>query len=124
MADRSAVQSQIDHLIAAQPFTFAPNSTVLTPTGVATLVKIAEVLRSTPTARIEVDGHVASTPGREPDPKVLSDHRAVAVRAQLVSLGVAGDRITAVGFGDTMPVACNTTVQGRAANRRAEIVVR
>jgi outer membrane protein OmpA-like peptidoglycan-associated protein len=124
MADRSAVQSQIDHLTAMRPITFAPNSTALTPTGVTTVTQIAEILRSTPTARIEVDGHVASTPGREPDPQVLSDHRAVAVRAQLVRLGVAADRISAVGLGDTKPVAGNTTAQGRAANRRAEIVVR
>jgi outer membrane protein OmpA-like peptidoglycan-associated protein len=53
----------------------------------------------------------------------LSVRRATAVRNQLVADGVAADRVSVTGFGDTKPVADNTSPTGRANNRRVEIVV-
>ena len=53
----------------------------------------------------------------------LSQHRAEAVRTYLVSHGIASDRVTAQGFGPANPVADNASPEGRADNRRVEIVV-
>jgi outer membrane protein OmpA-like peptidoglycan-associated protein len=53
----------------------------------------------------------------------LSENRASAVRSYLISRGVASNRIYAVGFGKTRPIADNSTTAGRAQNRRVEIVV-
>jgi outer membrane protein OmpA-like peptidoglycan-associated protein len=50
----------------------------------------------------------------------LSEARANAVRVYLVSKGIAEDRLEAVGYGPTKPIASNKTAKGRAANRRTE----
>ena len=55
---------------------------------------------------------------------ILSQNRANAVMAELVKNGVASNRITAVGFGETMPIADNKTAEGRAQNRRVAFDVR
>ena len=51
----------------------------------------------------------------------LSKERAAAVKNYLVSNGVAADRLTSDGFGDTQPIGSNTTAAGRANNRRVEV---
>ncbi|MGQ0839206.1 channel-forming protein ArfA/OmpATb [Actinokineospora sp.] len=118
--DKQAVQRQLDALVAAQPITFQPNTALLTPAGAQTVQAIAPLLSG---VAVQVSGHVAGTPGRTLDAQVLSEQRAATVQARLVELGVAADRITAKGFGDTAPLAPNDTPAGQAANRRVEITV-
>ena len=55
--------------------------------------------------------------------QTLSEKRAIAVRNYLISKNVEEKRITSKGYGDTKPVAPNTTAAGRAKNRRVEFVV-
>jgi outer membrane protein OmpA-like peptidoglycan-associated protein len=69
-----------------------------------------------------VEGHTDSQGGSAFN-QDLSQHRAEAVRDYLVSRGIAADRITAQGFGPTRAVADNGSSEGRANNRRVEIVV-
>ena len=77
---------------------------------------------SSPTARFEVAGHTDS--GGQPSFNLrLSQQRADAVRDYLVLVGVPADRVAAVGYGEDFPVARNATPEGRALNRRVEIVV-
>lgn len=71
---------------------------------------------------LSVEGHTDSTGGAELNQR-LSGERAASVRAALLAHGVAPSRVTATGFGATRPVADNATANGRAANRRVEIVV-
>ncbi len=75
------------------------------------------------TKRIVVEGHTDSK-GSSSFNDRLSQNRADAVRSYLVSQGVDSNRIVAVGRGEAEPVASNTTPEGRANNRRVEIVLR
>ncbi|MDB4936367.1 MAG: outer membrane protein, partial [Labilithrix sp.] len=70
-----------------------------------------------------VEGHTDSQ-GKDAMNQELSQKRAESVRAYLVSRGIAADRITAMGYGPTRPIADNTSPEGRANNRRVEIVVK
>ncbi|RZS40760.1 peptidoglycan-binding protein ArfA [Herbihabitans rhizosphaerae] len=117
---KNALQQQINALLAGAPIAFQPNSPQLTPAGTQTVNRVADLLRGgAQDAKVEVQGHVARTPGNDIDPQALSDQRAQTVQAQLVQAGIGADRITARGFGDTKPVESNNP----AANRRVEIVV-
>ena len=69
-----------------------------------------------------VEGHTDSQ-GAAAFNQDLSQKRAESVRSYLVSHGIAADRITAQGFGPSRAVADNTSAEGRANNRRVEIVV-
>ncbi len=71
---------------------------------------------------ISIEGHTDSTGGPELNLS-LSEDRAAAVRAALVAHGLAPSAVTSTGFGLTRPVADNATADGRASNRRVEIVV-
>jgi OmpA-OmpF porin, OOP family len=71
--------------------------------------------------KMRIEGHTDST-GTKAGNQVLSEQRAAAVVSWLVAKGVAAERLTAVGMGDTKPVADNGTDAGRAKNRRVELV--
>jgi outer membrane protein OmpA-like peptidoglycan-associated protein len=94
----------------------------VTPESTATLDQIATTLKAYPNAMVRLEGHTDST-GVRADNVQLSLDRATAVKAALVTRGVAENRLTAVGFGPDRPVADNATEQGRAANRRLELTV-
>eukprot|EP00051_Salpingoeca_urceolata_P007123 m.94408 g.94408 ORF g.94408 m.94408 type:complete len:1042 (-) comp15123_c1_seq1:58-3183(-) len=75
---------------------------------------------------IEIGGHCSDTGGtaeKDAWEMELSQLRAEAVRHHLIQLGVSPSRLTAKGYGDTKPIADNTTRDGRAANRRVEFVI-
>jgi len=71
--------------------------------------------------KVEVDGYTDSK-GKDNYNLKLSQRRAEAVRNYLISKGVAADRLTAKGFGETRPVADNKTAEGRFKNRRVELI--
>ena len=117
---KSRLQTRVNAQLKAHPVAFQPDSATLSSTGLATVRTVASLLRNTAGLRIEVDGHVAKTPGNSLNPRTLSQQRANAVKAMLVRLGVKGS-ITAKGFGDSRPIASNSTSAGQAKNRRVEI---
>jgi outer membrane protein OmpA-like peptidoglycan-associated protein len=80
------------------------------------------LIKEDPLSKMVVEGHTDSQGGAAYN-QDLSQHRAQAVRDYLVTRGIASDRITAQGFGPTRSVADNTSAEGRANNRRVEIVV-
>lgn len=88
----------------------------------AVLDDIANVMVKYPETKIEVQGHTDNV-GNNADNLRLSELRAQSVRSALSSLGVSSSRITAIGFGESMPVASNDTPSGREANRRVEIKI-
>ena len=83
----------------------------------------ANALKSAPAGtRVEIGGHTDNTGDAAANLK-LSEDRANAVRTKLVDLGVPADLLTSKGYGDTKPVADNSTDDGRAKNRRMEFTV-
>lgn len=83
---------------------------------------IANVMTKYPETKIEIQGHTDNV-GSDADNLRLSELRAQSVRSALSSRGVSSSRITAIGFGESMPVATNDTAAGREANRRVEIKI-
>jgi outer membrane protein OmpA-like peptidoglycan-associated protein len=75
-----------------------------------------------PNSKMVVEGHTDSQ-GQPSFNQDLSQKRADAVRTYLVSRGISSDRITAQGYGLARPIADNASPEGRANNRRVEIVV-
>lgn len=87
------------------------------------LDKVVETLRDLPEAYVIIEGHTDSK-GRESSNMELSQLRAESVRAYLVQkAGLDPSRVTTVGYGSTRPVATNDTEEGRALNRRIEIII-
>ena len=105
-----------------QDVQFAVDSAAVQPGFRTTLGKVADVLRRHPETAVTVIGHTDST-GAESYNQMLSQRRAEAVRDELVANGVRAGRLTTVGRGETEPRASNDTSQGRAANRRVELVL-
>lgn len=101
---------------------FASNQSTLTPTAQDHLQRIARTLRQMPGHPIVVQGFTDNT-GADERNLELSKARAESVRDYLVSQGVEANRVRAEGRGNTLPVAGNDTPEGRALNRRVEIVV-
>ena len=77
-------------------------------------------MKKHPNKRIRVEGHTDSQ-GSETYNKTLSFKRAQAVKRYLVSQGIAAQRIEVMGYGESQPVADNTTPEGRQLNRRVEV---
>ena len=102
---------------------FASGQSTLLPAAIVKLNEVAEALiKGNPDANITVEGHTDSQGQRQYNMD-LAQKRAEAVRDQLVARGVAADRIKAVGVGPDRPVADNKSAEGRANNRRVEIIV-
>ena len=102
---------------------FASAKYDLLPDAQVKLVDVAKALsQQDPDAKIVVEGYTDSQGGASFN-QDLSQHRADSVRSYLVSHGIASDRITAQGFGPARSVADNASAEGRANNRRVEIVV-
>jgi outer membrane protein OmpA-like peptidoglycan-associated protein len=89
----------------------------------STLRDLATNFRQSPDEVIDVAGHTDST-GTPAHNQTLSENRADSVRSYLVDQGVPSSRISARGYGETMPKASNSTPEGRQLNRRVEIHIR
>jgi outer membrane protein OmpA-like peptidoglycan-associated protein len=88
----------------------------------STLKNIADQLKNEPTLVITVEGHTDNV-GSEASNLKLSERRAAAVRDALVSNGVAPDHVTAIGKGESDPIAPNKTAAGKQQNRRVELIL-
>lgn len=102
--------------------TFDVASYALKPSFRTTLDQVAESLIKYPNSLIDVYGHTDST-GSDAYNQTLSENRARTVANYLISRGVPAARVRSQGFGETMPVADNTTEAGRTKNRRVEIKI-
>ena len=102
--------------------TFAVDQSDIKPTFYETLNSVSIVLNEFDKTTVTVLGHADST-GSDAHNQQLSERRALSVSQYLVGQGVSGPRLNNIGFGETRPIADNSTPQGRAANRRVEIVI-
>lgn len=101
---------------------FASGKHELLPIAKEKLNEVAKALNDQGYKKIIVEGHTDSR-GTESNNETLSLKRADAVRAHLVSQGVESGKISATGLGESRPVASNDTPEGRANNRRVELIV-
>lgn len=122
LRDIEAQQTERGLLVTLGDVLFAFNKAELSAQAAPRLDKLAEFLRQFPDRKLIIEGHTDSVGGDSYN-QDLSERRAQAVQSALVQRGVAPDRITARGYGKTYPVAENGSAEGRAMNRRVEIVI-
>jgi outer membrane protein OmpA-like peptidoglycan-associated protein len=107
--------------VVLQGVTFATGKSMLTSESQGMLDTVAETLKANPATKVEVQGHTDSTGKRATNVR-LSQERADAVKNYLTSKGVGADQLTAKGYGPDQPVGDNKTADGRAQNRRVQLV--
>lgn len=98
---------------------FGTGTAALSEASHEKLNTVVEYMRARASARVEVSGHTDNV-GNPRRNRELAEARAEAVRGYLISQGVDGSRIQAVGYGDSRPIAPNDTAEGRQRNRRIE----
>ena len=101
--------------------TFDVGKATIKPESMGEINRIVQLMNENPTLKFSVEGHTDST-GNANSNQALSEQRSQAIVAKLVEMGIAQDRLTAVGKGQNSPIADNNTDEGRAKNRRVEFV--
>lgn len=125
LSSNISVTNNGDHLVVNMPqdLLFATDSASLRPDLTSDIRTVAASLLKYPNSRIEVIGHTDNT-GSAAYNQDLSQRRAVSVANVLRESGVPNGRISAYGRGEDQPIASNLSAQGRAQNRRVEIIIR
>ena len=110
-----------DGKIITYAITFETGKADLKPESMVEINRIAKLMQENPNISFEVQGHCDAT-GSDKVNDPLSQKRAEAIVAALVEQGIAESRLTPVGKGSHVPIASNSTDEGRAKNRRVEFV--
>jgi len=121
-AETEACERKLSAAVSEGVILFDRASADIDRKSARTLKRLSEIVKTCPGARVEVEGHTDSE-GTDERNQNLSERRARAVVGELVKAGVSEDRLSAVGFGATRPVASNDTKAGMAKNRRIEFKV-
>jgi outer membrane protein OmpA-like peptidoglycan-associated protein len=120
---RSLVNLTPKKIAIKQQVQFVQGSAEIAPASNALLSEVADVLlRNRDIAKVEVQGHTDNS-GTEDFNRQLSEVRAQAVRDWLIKAGVESERLSAVGYGTSRPLAPNITAANRAKNRRVELMI-
>ena len=98
---------------------FASGSTRLDDKSIPLLENLYDIVDRCPGFRLEIAGHTDSI-GTDGENQIISERRAASVRAWLMDKGIATDRLSAVGYGESQPMVSNDTAANRARNRRIE----
>lgn len=117
-----ACQDAVDALLDQQRFTFDFGKARLASDSAPLLARMVTAMNECPDARFEIEGHTDNK-GRESVNRRISERRAKAVRRALIRRGIAEDRLLAIGYGPSRPIASNADPDGRARNRRIEVRV-
>jgi OOP family OmpA-OmpF porin len=114
------VQVKDDQIVIDEKIQFSVNKSDILPASNGLLDEIASTMKEHPEIKkVEVQGHASSEGGADLNKK-LSDARAKAVAAALVTRGIPADALTAKGYGIDVPLGDNKTEEGREKNRRVE----
>jgi OmpA-OmpF porin, OOP family len=100
---------------------FDTGKALMKPESSPIIGQIAAMMKNSPDLELSVEGHTDNI-GDPQENQTLSEERAKAVVSAIVQKGVDASRLTAVGFGQNKPVTDNTSEEGRAKNRRVELV--
>jgi outer membrane protein OmpA-like peptidoglycan-associated protein len=120
-ADQMADEIKRTGHVAVYGVYFDTGKAALRPDSDAALSEILKLLKANPTWKMRVEGHTDNV-GRAAANQALSQQRAEAVVAWLAGHGIDAARLSATGLGDSKPVADNASEDGRAKNRRVELV--
>ncbi|MCQ2286043.1 MAG: OmpA family protein [Bacteroidales bacterium] len=101
---------------------FATNSYTLNAQAKSIIDLFIEFLKENPTIKTEIQGHTDDV-GNDKDNQILSERRAEAVYKYAISKGISSERLRYKGYGETQPIAPNTTPEGRAKNRRTIFLI-
>ena len=101
---------------------FATNSAILSNDALKIIDEFFEFLFENPNIEVEIQGHTDNV-GRDESNLILSDKRAKSVYNYLLEKGIPKSRLSANGYGETMPIESNDTYAGRAKNRRTMFVI-
>jgi outer membrane protein OmpA-like peptidoglycan-associated protein len=118
----NAKQTDRGTLVTFGDVLFATDRADLKSSGLVNINKLAQFLSENPDRKVIVEGYTDST-GTANHNQSLSERRAGSVRTALVKMGVDPARIVAQGYGKEYPVAENSSVSGRAMNRRVEVTI-
>jgi OOP family OmpA-OmpF porin len=123
--DEAEVYKQGSELvIRLKAITFPVGKDVIMPSNYSLLSKAQRAIRTFGEPNLVIEGHTDST-GSDEQNQHLSQRRAESVRAYLVANGtLPEDKIIAVGYGSKRPLASNKTAEGRAINRRIDVIIR
>lgn len=108
---------------AARSVYFETGKATLKKVSYRSLDQVVSILKQDPSLFIDISGHTDNV-GNDDLNMRLSQERADACKNYLISRGISESRITAKGYGETMPIADNKTATGRAQNRRTEFKLR
>ncbi len=100
---------------------FDVNKATLKPESMGPINKIFELMQKQPDLKFSVEGHTDSD-GDDTKNQMLSEQRAKAVMNTLIGMGIASERLSSKGYGESKPIDNNTTAEGKANNRRVEFV--
>ena len=118
----NAKQTDRGTLVTFGDVLFATDRADLKSSGLVNINKLAQFLSENPDRKVIVEGYTDST-GTANHNQSLSERRAGSVRMALVKMGVDPARVVAQGYGKEYPVAENSSVSGRAMNRRVEVTI-
>jgi outer membrane protein OmpA-like peptidoglycan-associated protein len=121
-AEIRACQTTVTEAVSSGPLRFRISSATLTPESTAVLDRLVAAVKSCPTTRLRIEGHTDSD-GDPAENQELSERRAQSVLQYLTRAGVEPGRLTAVGLGQTKPIAANDTADNKRLNRRIEFIV-
>lgn len=107
--------------IVTHGINFDVDKAIIKPESMGTLNMIVGVLKDNPDLKFSIEGHTDNS-GTAAHNLTLSQQRAEAVKAQLIAMGIDGSRLSTKGLGDTKPISDNTSLEGKANNRRVEFV--
>lgn len=100
---------------------FDSNKSTLKPTSMGTINEFVKMMKENADLKFEIGGHTDNVGATERN-TILSNERAEAVKKQMISLGIDGNRLTIKGYGSTKPIVNNDSAENKAKNRRVEFV--
>lgn len=118
------IEEEVQEILqtAFENLEFETGKDIIKQVSIPSLTKLAEVLIKKPEWKLQISGHTDAV-GSAQSNLLLSKKRSEAVKKFMIDKGISADRLTALYFGETQPIATNDTKEGRQKNRRVEMQI-